>query len=320
MKHISIVMPHFVNLAGLENARQGFSEANEYIKSQGRAAIFDIQIVGIEPEIQVNNGQYSVRVDKLTSEISHTDLIVIPPIQQNIQEAIESNRKLYPWICEQHYKGAQVVSMCLGAFLLANTGLLNGKNCVTHWRASEPFRKLFPQINLISDKILTDEDGVYTGGGAFSSANLILYLIEKLVDRETSIYCSKIFQIDSGRNSQSPFIIFKAQKEHADEEIIKAQIYIEHNFNKKITVDELSQQLVIGRRTFERRFKKATSNTVIEYIQRIRTEAAKKELEMGQKTVNEVMFTVGYNDPKAFRDVFKRVTGMTPVDYRARFN
>ncbi len=320
MKHISILMPHFVNLAGLENARQGFLEANEFLKSQGKAPYFDIQIVGIESEIQINNGQYSVRVDKLTTEIKHTDLIVIPPIQHNIQEALVSNAKLYPWICEHHHKGAQVVSLCLGAFLLAQTGLLNGKNCVTHWRASEPFRQLFPQVNLISDKIMTDEDGMYTGGGAFSSANLILYLIEKFVDRETSIYCSKIFQIDSGRDSQSPFIIFKAQKGHADEEIRKAQIYIESNYNKKITVEELSQYLLIGRRTFERRFKKATANTVIEYLQRIRTEAAKKELEMGQKTVNEVMFEVGYNDPKAFRDVFKKVTGLTPVDYRERYN
>jgi len=320
MKHISIILPHFVNIAGLENARQGFAETNEYLNSQGKAPAFEIEIVGFEREIQVNNGQFSVKVDKLVSEIKHTDVIIIPPIQNNIQEALLSNSKFYPWINSQHKKGTQVVSLCLGAFLLASTGLLNGKNCVTHWRASEPFRQLFPQVNLISDKIMTDEGGIYTGGGAFSSANLILYLIEKIVDRETSIYCSKIFQIDSGRDSQSPFVIFKAQKGHSDEEIRKAQVYIESNYNKKITVEELSQHLLIGRRTFERRFKKATANTVIEYLQRIRTEAAKKELEIGHKTVNEVMFEVGYNDPKAFRDVFKKVTGLTPVDYRERFN
>lgn len=320
MKHISVLLPHYVNLAGLENARQGFEETNAYRLSIGEKPAFEIEIAGICDEVKLNRGQYSLHPDKHIEEIRKTDLIIIPPVQYNIEEAIQSNSEFFPWLKKQYANGAQLVSLCLGAFLLAGTGLLDGKNCVTHWRASEPFRKLFPNVNLLSDKLLTDENGIYTGGGAFSSANLILYLIEKLVDKETAIYCSKIFQIDINRDSQSPFVIFKAQKNHADEDVIKAQTFIEENYYKKITVEDLSNYLVIGRRTFERRFKKATSNTVIEYIQRTRTEAAKKELENGHKTVNEVMFGVGYSDPKAFREVFKKITGMTPVDYRARFN
>lgn len=320
MKHISVLLPYHVNLAGLENARQGFEETNEYFISGGKKPVFRIEIVGICAEVKLNKGQYSLQPEKHIDEIMKTDLIVIPPIQSNIEEAIRGNKEFFPWIKKRYEEGAQIVSLCLGAFLLAGTGLLDGKNCVTHWRASEPFRQLFPNVNLLSDKLLTDEDGIYTGGGAFSSANLILYIIEKMTDRETAIYCSKIFQIDMNRDSQSPFIIFKAQKSHSDEDVIKAQTFIEQNYYKKITVEALSNYVVIGRRTFERRFKKATANTVVEYIQRIRTEAAKKELENGYKTVNEVMFDVGYSDPKAFREVFKKVTGMTPIDYRARFN
>lgn len=319
MKHVSILIPYHVNLAGLENPRQGLTETNEYLKSIGQQPFFTVELVGLEKEIHTSNGLYAVRTDKLISEIQQTDLIIIPPVSQNIQEAITQNQGFYPWIAKQHAQGSQVMSLCLGAFLLACTGLLDGKKCVTHWRAADQFRQLFPQIDLVSDKLMTDEEGIYTGGGAFSSANLILYIIEKMVNREAAIYCSKIFQIDAGRTSQSPFIIFKAQKSHNDNEIKKAQDFIEKNFSETLSVEELSDFAGLGKRTFERRFKKATANTVREYIQRIKIEAAKKSFESGFRQVNEVMFEVGYNDPKAFRDVFRKVTGLTPTDYRQRF-
>jgi|TARA_R110000782_G_scaffold237188_1_gene323646 transcriptional regulator GlxA family with amidase domain len=320
MKHVSVLLPHYVNLAGLENARQGLLETNEFLKTQGKSPIFNIEIVGVIPEMHVNNGQYAIKADKLLREIKTTDIVIIPPIQNNIAEALQLNHEFYPWVNAQHQAGAQIVSLCLGAFLLASTGLLNGKDCVTHWRASEPFKQFFPKVNLLSDKIMTDEDGIYTGGGAFSSANLILYIIEKIVDRETAIYCSKIFQIDAGRTSQSPFIIFKAQKNHADADVETAQTFIEKNYMNKIIVDDLCNLLGIGRRTFERRFKKATANTILEYIQRTRVEAAKKQLELGVKTVNEIMFDVGYLDTKAFRTTFKKITGLSPVEYKNKYN
>jgi transcriptional regulator GlxA family with amidase domain len=114
--------------------------------------------------------------------------------------------------------------------------------------------------------------------------------------------------------------MFAGQKGHKDDTVLKAQEFIEMNFSERLTVDDLSSNFSIGRRTFERRFKKATANTIIEYIQRVKVEAAKKQLETGRKTVNEVMYDVGYNDIKAFRDVFKKVTGMSPLDYRNKYN
>jgi transcriptional regulator GlxA family with amidase domain len=131
---------------------------------------------------------------------------------------------------------------------------------------------------------------------------------------------SKAFQIDIARHSQSPFIIFKGQKEHEDELIKKAQEFIELNYQDKITVDQLASMLVIGRRNLERRFKKATSNSIVEYIQRVKMEAAKVSLESSRETVNEVMYNVGYTDTKAFRTTFKRITGLSPVEYRHKYN
>jgi transcriptional regulator GlxA family with amidase domain len=238
----------------------------------------------------------------------------------DLGKAIEQNKDFIPWIVNQYKQGAEVASLCVGVFLLASTGLLNGKKCATHWLAANLFKQMFPDINLLEDKIITDENGIYSSGGAYSSLNLILYLVEKYTGRDIAILCSKAFQIDIHRNSQSPFTIFIGQKEHEDESIKKAQEFIESNFQNKITVDQLASMLALSRRNLERRFKKATANTVVEYIQRVKIEAAKKNLENGRKNINEVMYDVGYNDTKAFRTTFKRFTGLSPIQYRNRYN
>lgn len=320
MKHVSILLLEQVNLAGMENARQGLLEANAFLQQHGKAPYFDVQVVGVSAGVSLHKGLYSIQPEALIADIQKTDIILIPPVQQELGEAMQKNAAFYAWIRTQHAAGAEVVSLCLGAFILASTGLLNERPCVTHWKANAAFNSLFPKVNLLSDKLLTDQDGLYTGGGAFSSVNLILYLIEKHIGRECAVYCSKIFQVDRGRQSQSPFIIFKGQKDHADEEVKKVQLFIEENFHVPISIEQLSADVSLGRRTLERRFRKATANSPLEYLQRVRIEAAKKLLEEGYKTINEVMYEVGYNDAKSFRELFKKMTGLKPIDYRMKFS
>jgi transcriptional regulator GlxA family with amidase domain len=204
--------------------------------------------------------------------------------------------------------------------LLASTGLVNGKKCASHWGAENDFRKMFPQIELVTEKIITEENGIYSSGGAFSYLNLILLLIEKHAGREMAILIAKVFAIQLERDSQSSFVIFQGQKEHEDEPIKNAQEFIESNYREKTTVDQLAYMYAISRRSFERRFKKATNNTVVEYMQRVKIEAAKKELEMGRKNITEVMYEVGYTDNKAFRMTFKKITGLSPLEYRNKYN
>jgi transcriptional regulator GlxA family with amidase domain len=122
------------------------------------------------------------------------------------------------------------------------------------------------------------------------------------------------------RQSQSPFIIFNGQKSHGDEMVQKAQAYIESKLDEKISMEELSSRFAVGRRNFDRRFIKATGNTPVEYSQRVKIEFAKKAFETTRKNVNEVMYEVGYSDLKAFREVFRRITGMSPLEYRAKYN
>lgn len=320
MKRVSILVPRGAILGSIEGPRQVLSESNKYLESVGREPMFEISLAALTPETPAAGGRYRIFADKLIGEIQSTDLIIIPALDGDIPQLLEANKEFIPWIVQRYNEGADVASLCVGAFLLASTGLINGKRCATHWMFANYFRKMFPQVNLVEDKIITDENGIYSSGGAFSYLNLILYLVEKFAGRDIAVFMSKAFQIDIERRSQSPFQIFHGQKDHEDEPIIKAQEFIEKNFSDRISVEQLSSMIALSRRNFERRFKKATSNTVMEYIQRVKIEAAKKGLETGRKTVNEVMYDVGYSDPKAFRVIFKKITGLTPVEYKNRYN
>jgi transcriptional regulator GlxA family with amidase domain len=320
MIQVSILVPKGAILASLEGSRQLFSQVNQMFKMRGAIPLFDIQLVGLTKETLTSGGLFTVNATALLKDVKKANLIIIPALDGDMRQAIEANKEFIPWIVEQYKNGAEIASLCMGAFLLASTGLVDGKKCATHWFAENEFRKMFPGVELVTEKIITEENGIYSSGGAFSYLNLILHLIEKYSGREMAILMAKIFAIQLDRESQSAFVIFQGQKEHEDESIKQAQEYIESNYREKTTVDQLALMYAISRRSFERRFKKATNNTVVEYIQRVKVEAAKKEFEMGRKNVNEVMYEVGYTDNKAFRMTFKKITGLSPIEYRNKYN
>jgi len=320
MKSISIIIPETGILEAIADPRYMFTAANEFLTSVGKKPMFHVQLVGYKKSIKLMNDLVTVHAEKTIDEVKKTDLIFIPAISGDIKKALELNKKYTPWIVEQYKKGAEVASLCIGAFLLANTGLLDGKKCSTHWLSAEDFRQMFPKVELVDGSIISEENGIYSSGGANSYWSLLLYLLEKYTSRETAILASKFFAVDIDRDSQNKFMMFKGQRNHKDEAIKKAQDHIEANIEGKLTIDDLAQRVALGRRSFERRFKSATNNSVLEYIQRVKIEAAKRALETSKKNVNEVMFDVGYTDTKAFRDLFKKITGLTPIEYRNKYN
>jgi transcriptional regulator GlxA family with amidase domain len=321
MKHVSILIPHgHTSVVNIEGTHQIFNEVNSLLAGMEKPPLFKVQLVGLSKETSQRNGLFKVSPDVLIKDVEKTDLIIIPAIHGEPKTVMQKNMAFVPWIKQQYENGAEVASLCIASFFLAGTGLLNGKQCATHWTAANDFRAMFPDVNLVDDKIMTEEDGIYTSGGAYSFLNLLVYIIEKYGGRDIAILIAKAFMIDIDRISQSPFIIFQGQKSHTDEPIKKAQEFIENNFEEKITVDQLASMLAVGRRNLERRFKKATSNTVIEYIQRVKIEVAKKCFESSRKNINEVMYDIGYIDPKAFRMTFKKITGLSPVQYRNKYN
>jgi transcriptional regulator GlxA family with amidase domain len=321
MKHISIVIAEGdVSLSNIEASFKMFTKVNEAMERAGKPALFEVQTIGLKKESNLKNGLFTINPELTIEDNVKTDLIIIPAVHGDMNKVVKLNQEFFPWIIQQHKEGAEVVSLCIGAFILAATGLLKGRSCTTHWLAAEEFKKMYPDVNLLPHKIITDEGGIYSSGGAYSSLNLILYLVEKYAGRHMALLSSKIFEIEIDRNSQAPFVIFHGQKEHDDLPIKKAQEFIEQNFQEKISVDQLALMFAIGRRNLERRFKKATSNTVIEYIQRVKMEVAKMSFESSHENVNEVMFKVGYTDTKAFRTVFRKVTGLSPVQYRNKYS
>lgn len=320
MKQIAILVPESSVMQAIADPSYMFHTVNQFLQSKGQAPLFKVQLVGQSREVRLNNGLFSVHTDRLLEEVERADLIFIPALFGDMQSAIDRNRAAIPWIVEQYKKGAEVASLCVGAFLLASTGLLDGKQCSTHWAFANEFREMFPQVELKDGSVITEENHIYSSGGAHSYWNLLLYLVEKYTDREMAILASKFFAVDIDRDSQSAFMMFQGQKNHVDDDIKMAQEFIEANYPEKVTVEELADRFAIGRRSFERRFKKATNNTVVEYLQRVRIEAAKRRFESSRKSINEVMYDVGYTDTKAFRDVFKKITGLTPVEYRNKFS
>lgn len=320
MKHLSILVPELSVLQAIADPQYLFSMVNQFLAVAQLQPLFDVQLVGMKSEIKLNNGLYTVNPTQLISEIKKTDLIIIPALFGDMQKAIEENSELLLWIKEQYEKGSEVASLCVGAFLLAATGLLDGKRCSTHWGFQNEFRIMFPNVEVVEGSILTEESRIYSSGGANSYWNLLLHLVEKYTDRPTAILASKYFAIDIDRESQSAFALFQGQKKHADEAIKKAQDFIENNIEERISIDELAVYVGLGRRSFERRFKSVTNNSVLEYINRVKIEFAKRNFENSRKNINEVMFEIGYNDTKSFRTIFKKMTGLTPIEYRNKYN
>lgn len=320
MKHISIVVPNgpysVVNIGG---AFQILNWANDAYFRNTRKPLFKIDLVGENTPVNDMRGLYKIATTRQFSDITSTDLVILPAVHEDVQTVLQNNPQLVPWIQQMHHEGSQLAAFCIGSFILAETGLLDGKECSTHWAEAESFQKTYPKVQVKSENLVTDHQGIYTCGGAYAFTNLVIYLIEKLGGRELAIMTSKAFMIEMARNNQSQFMIFNGQKGHGDDLVLQIQQEIEDKFEQKLSVDELTTHLSITRRTAERRFRDATGNSILEYLQRVRVENAKKVLEHTQGNVSEAMYSSGYSDPKSFREIFNKYVGINPIDYRNRF-
>ncbi len=320
MKHISILTLNDATITSIDSSYQIFSRVNDFLKYQGRERFYDVEIVGVTKNTTLNNGIYDINVNRTIGEITKTDVIVVPLLCGDFSSTSKKNECYVAWVQSQYNNGCEIVSLCVGSFFLASTGLLSGRKCAIHWAAKNDFRAIYPDVDVVDDRIITDEARIYTCGGGYSYLNLILYVIEKHLGKEMSILASKMFEIDIERKSQNPYMIFLGQKRHGDSSVLKGQEIIEKNPTRIFTVDEICTQVGVGRRTYERKFRKCTGNSLAEYIQRVKVEFTKKQLEAGRKTVSEIGYEVGYNDIDSFRKVFKKYTDLSPLEYRRKYN
>ncbi len=320
-KHISIFVPAgSCILSSIIGTYKIFTTVNALLRSEnpGLPPVFHVQLVGLRGETSLYDGAFNICPHTTIDKVNKTDLVIIPAINGDYAAEVKRNEEVLPWINKQYRQGAEIASLCTGAFILAATGLLNGKKCATHWIAFDAFRMMYPDVELVKS-VVHEEQGLCSSGGAFSFLNLILHLVEKYVSHEMAVQCSKIFEIEIDRYSQASFSIFNGSKMHGDDTVKNAQLYIEENYADRINVEDLANRSLLSRRNFERRFKKATQYSPAEYIQYSKIEVARRHLESSRYHIGEVMHAVGYNDTKAFRTTFKKITGLSPLEYRNRF-
>lgn len=320
MKHVSILIPHGdYSLVNVMGSQQLLLAASDRHKETTGRELFDIDLVGFGDHPPPGPGKAQAFPSKVWHEIERTDLVIVPAVHHPPELVIQNNAQLLAFLTKHHNQGATLASMCIGSYLLAATGLLDGKSCSTHWQHAPLMKALFPKVRVKEERLITDEQGLISSGGAYAFTNLILYLVEKFGGRELSVFLAKTFMIDIDRTRQSVYSQFHGAKQHADKTVLQLQDFIERHYAHKFTIGQLAEKHHLVRRTLERRFKAATACSIAEYTQKVRVEAAKKDLELGRKSITEVMFDCGYHDPKAFRDVFKKYVGISPLEYRRKY-
>ncbi len=320
MKEIVLIIHEDATLSTVTGAMDMLIHTNNLFKQNKKPLPFKITMAGELGENTVLPLSSPFVQYQTIGDIKKADLIIVPAFYGDRDETLKKHQHIIEWVRHMHGKGTEIASMCSGCYFLAEAGLLNDHSCTAHWNDMEDILRRYPEVNFLSDMVITDQDGIYTSGGAFSSLNLILYMIDKFCGKEVGIWASKMFSLDMDRVKQSHFAVFKGQRQHSDDEIQKAQTFIEQNHHLQINIDEIAENSNMSKRNFIRRFKKATHNTPFEYLQRVKIESAKKALERGAQNINTLMYDAGYNDIKTFREVFKKITGLTPQDYRRKYN
>jgi len=290
-----------------------------YIHGLPLTPFFEVEIASFDgkPVKCLNN--VFIQPHRAIEDVKKTDLILIPSIT-DIEKTIKYGAQGLQWLQHHYRKGASIASVCTGAFFLAETGLLNEKTATTHWGYVDLFKQMYPRVNLKPERLITDEGDLFCAGALGAGVDLPVYLVEKYCGHEVAIQCSKSLIHDMGRSSQAPYTVFQFQKNHTDERIKIVQQWIEDHYAEEIDFDRVSKNFGMSRRTFERRFKKASGDTPLVYLQRTRVETAKKMLEAQNETFDEISCHSGYENSSHFREIFKKYTGLLPTEYQKKFH
>lgn len=327
MIKVAVVAVPYCHGTGVHGIMDFFTTANYCGRgpSKGEPLLFDCQIVTVDDQ-PVHTYSGATVMPTATREAFHPDLIVVGSAMESVigesrvDQSMARARPLFGWLRAAFERGAILASVCTGSFLLAEAGLLEDQVATTHWRAAPLFRKRYPHLRLEEDQLLVDNGRVICAGGATAFIDLCLYLVERLASPAVALACSKLLILDNRRFEQTPYMSFFGQKAHQDNAIRKAQGWLEQHYADPIAIDEVAKVAGLGTRTFKRRFKEATGETPLGYLQQIRVEAAKHLLESSRDQTAQIIWAVGYEDASSFRRLFKRTVGCTMEQYRKRFS
>ena len=265
------------------------------------------------------DGPIHIQPAAALTAIRKTELIFIPSTGPNVEDMVERNAPVVPWLRRWHKRGAAIASVCSGVGLLAATGLLDGKRATTHWALAERLREKYPKVRWMPELMVTEDRGFYCGGGVNASLDLALYLVERFCGHDVAMQTAKALLIDTPRAWQAGFAIVPLKTEHSDETILSAQEWMHQNFHQTFPLEAPARRVGMSQRNFVRRFKQATGDSPLIYLQKLRVASAKRLLESDHRTMQEIGDAVGYQDVAFFRMLFERHTGVSPSAYRRRF-
>lgn len=297
------------------------SLANFQSKLQNGPELFDIEIISSTGESVSSFSHFVIQPSSSIMADVHYDLIYVPGFMGDVDHVISAEASTcIAWLKRQFQQGTVLTAACNGNFLLAEAGVFAGRKATTHWSLIDTFRERYKNVELQPERILIDEGDTISAAGVTAYFNLALFLVERYGSKELSLTCAKVFLVDSGRKIQTPYQMYQISKKHGDEEIARVQEWLENNFNEPVTLEKLMDISHLSEKTLIRRFKKATGDTPLVFLQKLRVENAKRLLESKTISFNEITWEVGYNDVSYFHKLFKSETGLTPVEYRSRFS
>ena len=326
MKTIYIYVSDEVLATSVTGPMDMFNIANTlWHRLEGNAAepLFDIKLVSLDGQEVCCSSGVVLRPSCSLGELTHCDFLLVGAYHyayaKGLTQFLENQKASFPHFKRLYENGSQIGGYCSATFVLAASGLLDGKTATTSWWLKKRFVEQFKSIELSMDDLVVEQEGIWTAGATTSYLDLCLKLIERMAGQQIAMMVSKVMLLDINRPNQLPFIAMPKIIEHNDEVIANCQEWIQLNFASSINLDELSERSAMSKRNFIRRFKKAVGETPVGYLQRVRVEAAKRYLETTDWNLQQILEKVGYDDVSAFRKVFQRLTSLTPKAYRLKF-
>jgi len=290
-----------------------------YLTGKRQVPCFRVTTASVDGRAVRCDGPIHIKPMAALKDIRRTDLIFIPTTGLNIEDVVERNAPVVPWLRRWHKRGAAIASVCSGVGLVAATGLLDGKRATTHWGLAERFREKYPKVKWMPELMVTEDRGFYCGGGVHAALDLSLYLVEQFCGHDVAMQSAKAMLIETPRAWQAGFAIIPLKTEHSDDSISSAQEWLHQNFHQTFPLASPARRVGMSLRNFVRRFKQATGDSPLIYLQKLRVAAAKRLLESDHRTMQEISDAVGYQDAAYFRGLFQRHTGVSPSAYRRRF-
>lgn len=324
--HVSLVaLPGTLAMpiAGLYEVLTVFPVVASFHSGMPASPPFAVDIVGSAQTTVTAGSGLPITIQRAVDKIERTDIVIVPTMAVDDGGWVKGRHpELVEWMRRMHAHGAMLCSACTGLALLAETGLLDGRQATTHWAFGPGFRRAFPKVDLrLNEAMITagEREEFAMSGGAASWQDLVLYLIDRFVSPHTAQAVAKFELLERHTEGQAPYLTFLPDTQHGDRMVRQQQDWLRSNFAVANPVAEMTRRSGLSVRAFERRFKRATGLKPIAYVHEVRIAEAKRKLEQSHLAVDQISFEVGYEDPSAFRRLFKRIARVSPSLYRRKF-